>query len=204
MDRKEMAIDPIHVSRNGSLTWPDWEHWLLFEVILFVFASAYIFQGIAWRHSGRELTAADSSIALTPKFSRQHGAVFLERGLAMLEQNASFSESSLFAQKLIYPDRPTGGSSTRQRSQERSDLSKILSYPGLVGRTGEGLSLLRSCSGSTRASDSLFSLSLRTIELDELIRECGLPTMTVTSTLMMMELKGMVKQVGSMQFVLGR
>jgi DNA processing protein len=40
--------------------------------------------------------------------------------------------------------------------------------------------------------------------IDELIRESGLPTMTVTSTLMMMELKGMVKQVGSMQFVVGR
>ncbi len=40
--------------------------------------------------------------------------------------------------------------------------------------------------------------------IDELIRESNLPAMTVTSTLTMMELKGMVRQVGSMQFVVGR
>jgi DNA processing protein len=40
--------------------------------------------------------------------------------------------------------------------------------------------------------------------VDELIRESGLATMTVTSTLTMMELKGMIRQVGSMQFVLAR
>jgi DNA processing protein len=40
--------------------------------------------------------------------------------------------------------------------------------------------------------------------VDELIRESGLPTMTVTATLTMMELKGMVRQMGSMQFVLAR
>ncbi len=40
--------------------------------------------------------------------------------------------------------------------------------------------------------------------IDDLIRESDLPTMTVTSTLMMMELKGMIKQVGSMQFVVAR
>ena len=40
--------------------------------------------------------------------------------------------------------------------------------------------------------------------VDDLIRESGLPTTTVTATLMMMELKGMVKQMGGMQFVLAR
>jgi DNA processing protein len=40
--------------------------------------------------------------------------------------------------------------------------------------------------------------------VDDLIRESGLPTTTVTSTLMMMELKGMIKQMGGMQFVLAR
>ena len=40
--------------------------------------------------------------------------------------------------------------------------------------------------------------------VDELIRESGLPTMTVTATLTMMELKGLVRQMGSMQFVLAR
>lgn len=40
--------------------------------------------------------------------------------------------------------------------------------------------------------------------IDELIRESGLPTMTVTATLTIMELKGMIRQMGSMQFVLAR
>jgi DNA processing protein len=40
--------------------------------------------------------------------------------------------------------------------------------------------------------------------IDELIRESGLSTTTVSSTLAMMELKGMVKQVGGMQYVLAR
>ncbi|MDQ2717369.1 MAG: DNA-processing protein DprA [Chloroflexota bacterium] len=40
--------------------------------------------------------------------------------------------------------------------------------------------------------------------VDDLIRKAELPTMTVTATLMTMELKGMIKQVGGMQFVLAR
>ena len=40
--------------------------------------------------------------------------------------------------------------------------------------------------------------------VDDLIRGSGLATTTVSSTLMMMELKGMVKQVGGMQYVLAR
>ena len=40
--------------------------------------------------------------------------------------------------------------------------------------------------------------------VDELIRGSGLKTTTVSSTLMMMELKGMIKQVGGMQYVLAR
>ena len=40
--------------------------------------------------------------------------------------------------------------------------------------------------------------------VDDLIRGSGLSTTTVSSTLMMMELKGMVKQVGGMQYVLAR
>jgi DNA processing protein len=40
--------------------------------------------------------------------------------------------------------------------------------------------------------------------IDDLIRETELPAMTVSSTLTMMELKGMVKQASSMQFVLAR
>jgi len=40
--------------------------------------------------------------------------------------------------------------------------------------------------------------------VDDLIRESNLPTMTVSATLTMMELKGMIKQASSMQFVLAR
>jgi DNA processing protein len=42
------------------------------------------------------------------------------------------------------------------------------------------------------------------MQIDELIRASDLPTMTVTSTLLMMEIKGMVKQVSPMQYVLAR
>jgi DNA processing protein len=40
--------------------------------------------------------------------------------------------------------------------------------------------------------------------VDELIRESGMATTTVTSTLTMMELKGLIRQVAGMQFVLAR
>ena len=47
-------------------------------------------------------------------------------------------------------------------------------------------------------------LSHEPCHIDELIRESGLATTTVSSTLAMMELKGMVKHVGGMQYVLSR
>ena len=40
--------------------------------------------------------------------------------------------------------------------------------------------------------------------VDEIIRDSGLPTTVVSSTLMMMELKGMIRQFGGMQYVLAR
>lgn len=40
--------------------------------------------------------------------------------------------------------------------------------------------------------------------INELIRNSQLSTTTVTSTLMMMQLKGMIKQLDNMQFILGR
>jgi DNA processing protein len=54
-------------------------------------------------------------------------------------------------------------------------------------------------------SDERVLLKLITHEpchIDELIRESGLPTTTVSSTLTMVELKGMIKQVGGKQYVL--
>lgn len=53
-------------------------------------------------------------------------------------------------------------------------------------------------------STLLALLSHNPLHVDELIRESGLPAMTVTSTLMMMELKGMIRQYGGMQYVLAR
>lgn len=40
--------------------------------------------------------------------------------------------------------------------------------------------------------------------IDEIIRESGLPVTTVISAFMMMEIKGMIKQVGAMQYILAR
>ena len=42
-------------------------------------------------------------------------------------------------------------------------------------------------------------LSHEPLHVDELIRQSELPTMTVSATLLEMELKGMIKRVGSMQ-----
>jgi DNA processing protein len=47
-------------------------------------------------------------------------------------------------------------------------------------------------------------LSHDPLHVDELIRESELPTETVTSALTMMEFKGMIRQLGSMQFVVAR
>jgi DNA processing protein len=40
--------------------------------------------------------------------------------------------------------------------------------------------------------------------VDEIVRASGLPTSDVSATLAMMELKGMVRQVGTMMYVLAR
>lgn len=47
-------------------------------------------------------------------------------------------------------------------------------------------------------------LSEEPVHVDELKRESGLPITTVSSTLALMELKGMVRQVGGMNYVLAR
>ncbi|MDP2659913.1 MAG: DNA-processing protein DprA, partial [Dehalococcoidia bacterium] len=47
-------------------------------------------------------------------------------------------------------------------------------------------------------------LSRDPTHIDELRSACGLPIATVSSTLAMMELKGMVRQVGAMNYVLAR
>jgi DNA processing protein len=50
----------------------------------------------------------------------------------------------------------------------------------------------------------LRQLSAEPIHIDEVCRNSGLPISTVSSTLAMMELKGLVKQVGTMNYVLSR
>ena len=47
-------------------------------------------------------------------------------------------------------------------------------------------------------------LSAEPIHIDEVCRSSGLPIATVSSTLAMMELKGMVRQVGTMNYILSR
>jgi DNA processing protein len=42
------------------------------------------------------------------------------------------------------------------------------------------------------------------VYVDDLRRECGLPIATVTSALAMLELKGLVRQVGRMNYVRAR
>jgi DNA processing protein len=50
----------------------------------------------------------------------------------------------------------------------------------------------------------LKQLSAEPTHIDEVCRSSGLPMSTVSSTLAMMELKGLVKQVGAMNYVLAR
>jgi DNA processing protein len=47
-------------------------------------------------------------------------------------------------------------------------------------------------------------LSSEPTHIDEVGRQCGLPIATVSSTLAVMELKGMVRQVGGMNYTLAR
>ena len=48
----------------------------------------------------------------------------------------------------------------------------------------------------------LTCISLEPQHIDEIVRQCGLPTATVSSVLCMMELKGMVRRVDSMSYTL--
>jgi len=50
----------------------------------------------------------------------------------------------------------------------------------------------------------LKQLSAEPTHIDEVCRSSGLPTSTVSGTLAMMELKGLVKQIGSMNYILAR
>jgi DNA processing protein len=47
-------------------------------------------------------------------------------------------------------------------------------------------------------------LSAQPVHVDDLCRLTGMPSSAVSSTLTLMELKGMVRQVGGMNYVIGR
>ena len=57
---------------------------------------------------------------------------------------------------------------------------------------------------SETESQLLKHLSAEPIHIDEVCRSSGLPVATVSSTLAMMELKGLVKQMGPMSYILAR
>jgi DNA processing protein len=57
---------------------------------------------------------------------------------------------------------------------------------------------------SETESSLLRHLSAEPLHIDEVCRKSGLPAATVSGTLAMMELKGLVKQVGAMNYVLAR
>ena len=54
---------------------------------------------------------------------------------------------------------------------------------------------------SSPEADLLQFLSQEPVHIDEVTRQCALPVSTVSSTLAMMELKGIVKQVGAMTYI---
>ena len=54
---------------------------------------------------------------------------------------------------------------------------------------------------SAPEADLIKLLSREPIHIDEVTRQCNLPVSTVSSTLAMMELKGIVKQVGAMSYI---
>jgi DNA processing protein len=58
--------------------------------------------------------------------------------------------------------------------------------------------------GSDTENLLLRELSAEPTHIDEVCRKSGLPISTVSSTLAMMELKGMVRQIGTMNYVLAR
>jgi DNA processing protein len=57
---------------------------------------------------------------------------------------------------------------------------------------------------SAEEAQLLKNLTHQPVHIDELIQQAGLPSSLVSSTLTLMELRGMVRQVGGMQYVLAR
>ncbi len=83
------------------------------------------------------------------------------------------------------------------------DYSDILEELNLTA-VAHQIGLKEIIPASDTETQLLKQLCVEPIHIDEVCRSSGLPMPTVSSTLSMMELKGMVKQVGAMNYVLAR
>jgi DNA processing protein len=80
------------------------------------------------------------------------------------------------------------------------DVLEELNLRMVVEQTAVQLALPESAEEAALLSE----LSVQPVHVDELSRATGLPSSLVSSTLTLMELKGMAQQVGGMNYVLGR
>lgn len=80
------------------------------------------------------------------------------------------------------------------------DVLEELNLRMVVEQTAVQLALPESAEEAALLSE----LSVQPVHVDELCRATGLPSSLISSTLTLMELKGMVQQVGGMNYVLGR
>jgi DNA processing protein len=83
------------------------------------------------------------------------------------------------------------------------DHTDILEELNLTAATHQ-LEMKEIIPSSDTESLLLKQLGAEPTHIDELCRSCGLPMATVSSTVAMMELKGLVKQVGTMNYALVR
>jgi DNA processing protein len=73
-----------------------------------------------------------------------------------------------------------------------------------LGAVAQQIEMKEILPASDTESLLLKQLTTEPVHIDEVCRSSGLPVSTVSSTLAMMELKGLVKSTGNMQYVLAR
>jgi DNA processing protein len=73
-----------------------------------------------------------------------------------------------------------------------------------LGAAAQQIEMKEILPASDTESLLLKQISTEPIHIDDVCRSSGLPVSTVSSTLAMMELKGMVKSIGNMKYVLAR
>ncbi len=81
-----------------------------------------------------------------------------------------------------------------------ADILEELNLHAVVEHTAVQLALPE----TSEEAAVLAHLSAQPVHVDEICRQTGLPTNVVSSTLAMMELKGMVRQVSGMNYIIGR